>query len=239
MLLEHIRFDNRQALKVEINSPNQIHQALQELALERRQPVIVIIGGAGGVREEDKAPIRLALTTIATVAAASRAAIIDGGTESGVMATIGQIKAENGYDFPLIGVTAEGTTRWPERKIGPLKKLSMNKRVYRLDSNHSHFVVVPGRKWGDESIWISNIATHLAGDQPSIAVLINGGEISRDLDVPNNLQAGRTVLVIDGTGRAADQLALHPPETDLIQAIHVNEPDRLTEQLTNHLKTPA
>jgi hypothetical protein len=43
-------------------------------------------------------------------------------------------------------------------------------------------------------------------------------------------------LVIEGTGRAADEFATHPPETDLMRFIHVSEPNRLAEELKHHLQ---
>ena len=63
MLLEHIRFENRQALRSKLVI-HEIHQALKMLGFEKKQPVIVIVGGAGGIREEDWEPIRKAMDTI-------------------------------------------------------------------------------------------------------------------------------------------------------------------------------
>ena len=117
MLLEHIRFKKRKALKIEIKSKNDIGQAFTKLGLEKNRPVIVIVGGAGGVREEN---------------------------------------------------------------------------------------------WGDESSWIAEVGTQLSGDQSSLAVLINGRMIARDMDIPYYLSEGRPIFVIEGTGRAADEFAAHP-----------------------------
>ena len=50
------------------------------------------------------------------------------------------------------------------------------------------------------------MGTELAGGWPSISVLVNGGEISYT-DVACSLRAGRPVLAVAGSGRAADQLA--------------------------------
>ena len=235
MLLEHIRFENRQALKIEINATDKIPQALKMLGFEKTQPVIVIVGGAGGIREEDWEPIRQAMDTIIQIAHETGAAIIDGGTDSGVMAISGQIRAEKGYRFPLMGIAAEGTVKWPGRKLGIKEKMVLNKYAASLDANHTHFILTPGNDWGDESPYIADTATQLAGNGQSVAVLINGGNISRDMDVPNNMKAGRTVLVIEGTGRAADEFATHPPSTPLMRFIHISELDRLSAELKENL----
>ena len=118
------------------------------------------------------------------------------------------------------------------------ERLSLNRDACLLDPNHTHFILVPGKNWGDESSWIAGVATQLAGEQSSIAVLINGGMIAREMDIPNNMKAGRTVLVIEGTGRAADEFATQPPETDLMHFIHISELDHLAEAL-KHLSHPA
>jgi hypothetical protein len=137
----------------------------------------------------------------------------------------------------LIGVAAEGTVTWPGRKQTLKEKLISKRDAGPLDPNHTHFILVPGDNWGDESIWISKVATQLAGDLPSIAVLLNGGMIARDQDVPNNLKAGRMVLVIEGTGRAADDFATNLPETDMMRFIHFRDRERLTTELQEHLQS--
>ena len=67
--------------------------------------------------------------------------------------------------------------------------------------------MIPGEDWGDESSWISKIATAIADDRRSITVLINGGNISRH-DVEYSLLENRPVFVMRGTGRMADEITL-------------------------------
>lgn len=235
MILEHIRFKNRQALKIEIKSKNKIDQALEKLGLEENRPVIVISGGAGGIRKEDWEPIHKVIEIVARTADEINVAVVDGGTDSGVMAAMGQIRTQNVFNFPLIGVAAVGTVKWPGRKMGILERIFLNQDTAPLDPNHTHFILVPGKDWGDESSWIAEVATRLAGARPSIAVLINGGRIARDMDIPYNIEEGRTVFVIEGTGRAADEIATHLPNTDLMHFIHISELDQLPERLQHCL----
>ena len=237
MLLEHIRFNDRQSLKIEIKSKGDIDQALHKLGLEEKRPVIVISGGAGGIQQDQWEVIRKTIAKIAQSAQDNDAIVIDGGTDSGVMAAMGQIRSDNDYNFPLIGIAAIGTVKWPGRIMGIKERFSINRDAGPLDPNHTHFILTPGKNWGDESPWIAEIATQLAGNQPSVAVLINGGMIAREMDVPYNLEEGRTVFVIEGTGRAADEFATRPPDTDLMRFIHVSELDRLAEELQHHLES--
>jgi hypothetical protein len=50
------------------------------------------------------------------------------------------------------------------------------------------------------------VATVLAGEYPSVTVLINGGEITF-ADALNSVSAGRLVIAVAGSGRTADKLA--------------------------------
>ncbi len=50
------------------------------------------------------------------------------------------------------------------------------------------------------------LAQTLAAHAPSIAVLINGGEIARR-EVAWNVQHGREIIALAGSGRLADELA--------------------------------
>jgi hypothetical protein len=65
---------------------------------------------------------------------------------------------------------------------------------------------VPGDAWGDESPWLSQAASVLSGPAASATMLVDGGEISYD-DADLSLSAGRPLLVVQGTGRAADAIA--------------------------------
>ena len=67
-------------------------------------------------------------------------------------------------------------------------------------------ILVPGQTWGDESPWLSRVATAIADGQPSVTLVVNGGQITYD-DIDHSLQAGRPVIILAGTGRAADTIA--------------------------------
>jgi hypothetical protein len=72
--------------------------------------------------------------------------------------------------------------------------------------------------WGDESPWLSRVAAVLSDGQPSVTLLVNGGEIAyRDLAL--SLDAGRPAIVIAGTGRTADDIAASPPATPRARAL--------------------
>jgi TRPM family ion channel len=177
-----------------------VASAVAGLGLRGGQPVLVVIGGAAGLDEVDR---RRLLTlfghALLPVVASRQAVVVDGGTDSGVMRLLGRARAEAGASFPLVGVAAKQTVILPGDGAEPGDRAP-------LERNHSHFVLVPGSSWGDESPWLSWVATEIAGSAPSATVLINGGELAFQ-DVARSLEADRPVLVIAGTGRAADRIA--------------------------------
>lgn len=181
-----------------VQAPEEVPAALRSLGLAGPRPTVVLVGGAGGLAArqwERAAPLIEALVPIvATV----EGAVVDGGTNFGVMRLMGEEAARTGRAFPLVGVAAAGTVALPGSHEA--------KGAAPLEPYHTHFVLVPGRDWGDESEWLSLVATVLAGPRPSVTVLINGGETAWR-DVEASVGAGRPVIVVDGSGRAADDIA--------------------------------
>jgi hypothetical protein len=159
------------------------------------RPVVAVVGGAAGL---DGDLAGLFSDTIAPVVRARGAIAVDGGTDVGLMRLMGRACAA-GPPFPLVGVAAEGTVRFPGHDPA-------SPDAADLDPNHSHFVLVPGVTWGDEAPWLARVATVLAGPHPSVTVLANGGDIAYE-DVRQSLAHDRPVLVLAGTGRTADEIA--------------------------------
>lgn len=173
---------------------------LQELGLTQEQPTLVVIGGASKLSAADFARVQQLFTDVlAPLAQKWKAAVIDGGTDAGVMRLMGQARQQIGGDFPLIGVAPIDLASLPTQ-------VEAGSDAAPLEQNHTHFVLVPGSNWGDESQWIAQLATALAGHHPSVTVLINGGEVTWR-DALQSVKADREILVIAGSGRTADILA--------------------------------
>jgi hypothetical protein len=178
----------------------EVAEAVRRLGLLGSSPTLVVVGGAGGLDADGLEALRpLFARGLAPVAQALGAAVVDGGTDSGVMRLMGQARAATGGTFPLVGVA-------PARLVAPPDDPAAAEDTVRLEPHHTHFVLVPGAAWGDESPWLAAVATALAGGAPSVTVLVNGGEIAWK-DVAENVRRGRPVLAVDGTGGTADVLA--------------------------------
>jgi len=209
------------------NDIEELEQTLTQMALVDR-PVIVLIGGH--ILPEDANTTVQAIEVIAKIAEVLDAALICGGTDVGVMAAIGKSRGRNGYQFPLIGIAPEGIVTWPEGPRSSGLVLPGNERE-QLEPHHSHFILVPGNEFGDETNWIVRAATMIeAGRNKSVMVLANGGKVSQR-DVEEGLGVNRPLIVLAGTGRLADEIANHPIRNHLIKVIAAQNRRLLTETL--------
>ena len=163
------------------------------------RPVVVLVGGAGGMAT-DVVNAFEALLRLVIVPVVERfgGVVVDGGTDSGVMGSVGRVRAAIGARFPLIGVAVAATVVDGAREVAD--------DAAEVEPNHSLVVLVPGSRWGDEVTWISGVATAVAQGSPSVTVLVNGGDIAYQ-DVAESLTRGRPVVVLAGTGRTADAIA--------------------------------
>jgi hypothetical protein len=227
MRTELINFPDRETLGVFPNERSDLAQAIGELGLESGHPVIVLIGGE--IEEQQMDVTREAIQVIAKTAEDMHAVVICGGTDMGVMAEIGQVRSQNDYKFPLVGVTPEELVTWPG---GPLEKkfLWLGKERWQLEAHCSHFILVPGSEFGVESHWIGDAATLLSKGQQSVTILINGGDVSRK-DIEVSLENGRRVIALSNTGRLADEIARQPERNSLITVLPVIARQTIAEDL--------
>jgi hypothetical protein len=203
------------------------------------RPVVVLVGGASGLDAEvGRRCAQLLRRAVVPVLERLGACLVDGGTDSGIIALAGQALWAARASSPQVGVVAEGTVRLPGAPADPADGAA-------LEPHHTHVVVVPGSSWGDEAPWLARVATAVAGDRPSVTLLANGGDVAYD-DVTHSLAAGRAVLVLGGTGRTADAIvaarhgqpaddrAVAAARSDLVRCVR-SEPGELADVLMSAL----
>lgn len=193
--------NGRTAQAIHLQQDADLPDALNQLGLEGSGPVLVVVGGASKLSDADRRRVQaLFVKVLAPLAKDMKAFVVDGGTDAGIMKLMGEARTQIDAAFPLIGVAPIGLATLPNASSPVSDEASL------LEPNHTHFALVPGSSWGDESPWIAKIASTLADFHPSIVVLINGGEVTWR-DASQNIQEGRPVVVIAGSGRTADVLA--------------------------------
>jgi len=190
-------------------------QALDNLALDRPRPTLVIVGGAGLMAEDSQQQLQgVFQEVIAPLAQEHHLTVIDGGTDTGVMRLMGQARHRMGGCFPLVGVLPQGQVKALGTRVLDRTEPSrpglfsavVDSLGQGLEPHHSHFLFTPGWEWGSESAWIADLATTLSTPKPALTLLINGGTIAA-VDLHLNLATGRPLLVLAGSGRLADQVA--------------------------------
>lgn len=186
-----------QAIQVQIRS--ELPTALDEIGLHGSAPVLVIVGGASNLSASDYQRLEnLFVNLLAPFAEELGMVVVDGGTDAGVMQLMGLARSKINGSFPLVGVAPVGKVQMPGGRIAA--------STHPLEPHHSHFVLVPGSEWGDESPWIAETASVLSQNAPSVTILMNGGSISLK-DIQESVAEERLVVVLAGTGRLADQIA--------------------------------
>ena len=136
---------------------------------------------------------------------------------------MGQARRHVRGQFNLVGVAPLNRVIFP---IGVQLPQAPDDNSYppvELEPNHTHFFLVPGENWGSESRWLARFSSVLAGHFPSMTLLINGGQVSLK-DLKLNLELGRQVTIIAGSGRLADAVAdtisgAAPSEDEKIQKL--------------------
>jgi hypothetical protein len=190
--------NNREATAVFPPANAAADDILKALDLKPAKAVLLIIGGADSVDEKVKLRlIQLFGRGIARAAVNLNAVILDGGTEAGVMAMMGQGVADRDFKSSLIGIAPLGMVTYPG---------SQGAGETPLDPNHSHFVLVDGNAWGAETNVIYRLMSALTSKAPGLVLLAGGGTISKK----EVLQAVRHMLpliVVEGSGGLADEIA--------------------------------
>jgi hypothetical protein len=205
-----------------VRHPAELPGLLASLGLDTARPVLVSVGGAGGMAPEHLAATEVLLRRLVPVLERLGAAVVDGGTDSGVMQLMGAAFRAVGSALPLVGVAAAGTvepTAAPDDPADPAPTATgdapdtASPDTATLEPAHTHVVLVPGGTWGDESPWLARVASALAGGSPTATLVVNGGDITYE-DARHSVAAGRPVVVVSGSGRTADEIAVAVTDGD-------------------------
>jgi len=199
----NVVFDNGHTAKaIRIAEASDTLEAIKQLGFDRHYPVIFVSGGASNMSQEDRELTREMVESVCDFAISNNAMIVDGGTESGIMQMLGDVRLKRDKAFPLVGVSPMGKVSYPGYK-------NPNEEAF-LEDSHSHFVLVDGKKWGDESTTILALADLISGKgkKPAVGVLINGGKIAmHEIYLATTSKRRISIIVLEGSGRAADDIS--------------------------------
>ncbi len=189
---------------------------LDALEITSPRAVVLLFGGAAGLDDSRKAHLAtLFADGVTLVAAELGALIIDGGTQSGVMAIMGEAVARCPGTCQLLGIAPKGKITHPE-----IAGASAVSDGARLEPNHSHFVLVESDEWGGETGKMLELAR--AFNAPIVAVLVNGGAIAAD-EALQSVHNGWPLLVVEGSGRFADELSAAVRDGQSAKSVEASE----------------
>ena len=124
--------------------------------------------------------------------------IVTGGTDAGV--------------FHLLGLALSSAPERPAAVVGvaPAREVaaeagSAGPDAVALAPGHDGFVLTPGT-WGDETPVLSRLVSAVAGGRPAVMLLVGGGAATVT-ELVEHLRQQRAVVVLEGSGRLADQVA--------------------------------
>jgi hypothetical protein len=227
-----IQFPAHQSLCVFPEDREHLPQALSELCLKDSFSVIVLIGGY--IPPQYEKATQIVIQSIARFAEENHILVICGGTEVGIMGSIGQTRLASGYRFPLLRITLEKLASWPG---GPKVKrfLWWRENRWPLSNGYSHFILAPGNEFGEDSPWLAEAARYLSRNKKSVTILANGGGVARK-DVALSLEGKRPVIGVAGTGRLADSMAEEASKPALVKIVQAADDLALRDALQSHLK---
>jgi SLOG in TRPM, prokaryote len=205
---------------------------LDALEIASPRAVILLFGGAAGLENSRKTRLVTLFTEgLAPVAAELDALIIDGGTQSGVMAMMGAAVAGRPTRAQLLGVAPKGKIVHPE-----ISGASSASNRTPLEPNHSHFVLVESNEWGGETSKMLELAR--AFNAPTVAILINGGAIAAD-EALQSVRNGWQLIVIEGSGRFADDVSAAVRDRQFAKSAEASEIARSSRVALVPISEPA
>lgn len=212
--------NNNEAAAVFSSAKDKVEDIITILDIKPYQAVILILGGVDSIDEKLTPRLtQLFGLGIARAAVEVDAVVVDGGTQAGVMAMMGEGVASRGCKTELIGVAPLNMVSYPGNSTTRIP----------LEPNHSHFVLVEGNGWGSETVTMFNLVNVLTSKKddaantdrklwmqaseklaprkvPALAILADGGQTARN-EVLGAVRQNLPIIVVEGSGGLADEIA--------------------------------
>ena len=202
---------------------------------------------------------------LAAAAAAARAWVITGGTDTGVMKLVGDALYSRDVSVPVLGIIPWGVVNERQVLDGAVRNVATYKRTppsgqgAPLNPYHTHFVFVDngaecGKAWGSEINLRTSVETHLARVKrvPIVLLVLNGGPGTMTTILQASLSGTPIVILADSGGAATAiyqyskggldavvEKRFHAMSEKLEQVARLNEMVKPPEVAPNRLKPPS
>jgi len=184
--------------------------------LERPKVLISVTGGAQDFKMLSSKLEQVFNRGLLRAAQNSKAWIVTGGLDSGVMEFVGDaVREQDATNVPCIGVASyKMVSHWERLAHGGLLNYSPEKPNDRfsaaLNPDHSHFILVDSAKndWGEEIEFRSHLEDYVSREWkvPLVLVAVNGGPGTLQT-VAEGVEKQFPTIIVDGSGRACDAMS--------------------------------
>lgn len=211
---ETIKFPNRNlAHLIKVPTGVDIQQIITALELSAPRALLVLNGGTASLDAHVKKQLSLMFAELARVVIEEKVTVITGGTNAGVFALFGNaLQKWGGPVAACVGVAVAARAKWT-----------------RLEPHHSHFVLVEGDSWGEETPIMYGLVAGLATNCPSLAVFAGGGQIVIEEMLQNVAQKREMILMAGSKGKTdAVVAALSGAQTPAGRIARIAQEGRVT-----------
>ncbi|HEY5891909.1 MAG TPA: hypothetical protein VIT91_01645 [Chthoniobacterales bacterium] len=185
---------NTRSQAVRVSRDAQPAAIIAALGISQPRAVVCLNGGTAKLDEDLSTRLESILVDgLARVASEESLTLITGATDAGIFSMLGRGVEKWGLNAPLIGVAPDKLVTWPGKEAGDVP----------LEPHHTHFVLVEGDDWGDETDEMYALISDLSHDCPFVAVFAGGGQITVR-EMQTNVAQQRTMILIAGSGRNTD-----------------------------------
>lgn len=160
--------------------------------------VVILCGSASRTGEAGRRDVLAMFEALGRLGAERRIVVGDGGTKAGITEAAGKARLASDGAFMLVGVA-------PAREIAP-------RGPAPVDPHHSHIVAVDdptlppdAASWGSETATMYWLFNRFAEGRNSVTI-VAGGDGTVLPEIAANVEAGRPMILIEGSGRAADAI---------------------------------
>ena len=196
MTRETIQFPNgRTAEAIHVAKKSFAKEIIEEMRVPAPEGLICLNGGTAKLDESLKKGLtNLLVDGLARVVCEKYYTVLTGGTDAGVFALFGHgIQSWHTRPPIVVGVAPEECVKWPRGGVGDTP----------LEPHHTHFVLVEGRDWGDETPTMYALAAEWSRACSSVAIFAGGGAITLN-EMQANVKAARQMIFLEGSGRSTD-----------------------------------
>lgn len=186
--VEKIKLSNKNKASL-LRVPKDIdrEKILDNLNLGKPRGVLILNGNTAPFGQEVKESLDRIFFGLAKFVVDQKVAVITGGTNAGIFSIFGEALEKQGkVTTPIIGICVAGR---------------VNNEM--LEPHHTHFVLVEGDDWGDETDVMYGLAATLGSNLPSMAIFAGGGEITIE-EMLMNVSQRRTMVLLKGSTRSTD-----------------------------------